>query len=267
MKIPNSTIVILLSIICFPTSAICQDRMSDYTIKHGTSILAIVMQDSIWIAADTREGENEKAGRQVDKIYKTRRYYYAFSGLGSIYNKRTKKTIFDAKAIMESILKRNLNSVDTIFKIFNDSVSRQLSSFMCKLRISDPRLFNTLTPNDIVLEYMLAFYKEGKRVFKSCSLMLSEQTENCQIYVRQILTNTEPYEIFMSGNHDYIKKFLSKNPSYFSGWLNIKEKLVCLIKIEAKHDTVFVGMPADVLLIKKNSHKWYRKIKDCTLKE
>ncbi|WP_205513641.1 hypothetical protein [Longitalea arenae] len=59
------------------------------------------------------------------------------------------------------------------------------------------------------------------------------------------------------GIADNIIQYLLSHRTLFTNFINVKEKMVCLIGIEAEKNPQSVGLPADVLVLNKKRHKWY----------
>lgn len=117
-----------------------------------------------------------------------------------------------------------------------------------------------------MLQVIIVTMNHGNPILKHCTLKVSDEAENCTLYAGPIITSNNDDDFNMFGNHSKIKSFMTKNPTYFNDFLDVKDRLVCLIKLEASPNTS-VGMPADVLFLYKNRSKWFKNIKGCIIKE
>jgi hypothetical protein len=252
-------LLFFISVFCLNTIN-AQSNSEDFQLTHGTAIVCFFKPDTVWIVADTKAYVNDDSSFKSRKILKTNNIFYCFTGLRDASIKNVE--IYDAVKIMEHVIKTKKD-----FKkagvAFNDSIIKRLNSFLSILiennKIDMIEKFSTAP----VLEFMMVSFIDGKLVYDIRTFMFSKQAP------KRVLIGPPPNKdagnVFLMGKFLNIYSYLSINGNYWGDFSKIKERLICLIKIEAedRYNSKYVGFPVDVLMVYKNGHKWFYDNKDC----
>lgn len=244
-----------------------QINNTEFELTHGTTILTMIMKDTIWMAVDRKvsDVESNEFSLQI-KIHETNNIYYSFAGLGRLFNIRTGDTIFYAPKVMENVINKKKAFVNS-FNEFNDLVIDKLKIVGNVLRNKNEREFKKYFHVDTTLfEVMMVGFVDEKPYFISRGYGFKGDFNNWKIEIRSTLFHDGQPKFLMTGQRDHIEKFLAKNENYFLHNDYVK-KLVCLIEMEAKGDSTSVAMPADVLILYKNGHRWNLNNKRCLIKQ
>ena len=234
-------------------------------LNHGTTIIAFITNDTVWVAADTKVHEsasnyNKEQSSTHRKIFKTNEIVYAFSELPrpSTYNKE----VYNADKIMTHFIKTQ-KTFEKIFEKFNDSIIKRLTVFIDSLKVN--RYYSEIEEykkKPVLGMFMIAFIN-GKPEFKHRTYKFNEQANG--------VIPIDPFvpdgfgRILWLGSQINAMNYLRSNKSYFNGFKNMTQRLICLINEEVKNNGEYVGFPVDVLILTKKWHKWYYNNKSCII--
>jgi hypothetical protein len=228
---------------------------------HGTSILTIISPDTIWMAADSKLNSSlDPNGKySVDKIFETKNIFYAFAEVAYLVDKKN-DTLFDAAKILRNIINKKTELKYTI-NPFNDSIVNKLNVIINSSKYRKDT-FKQKYLNKQVLQAVMATFVKGKPMCFSITYMLREDNSGSLFIVPENpLVYEEGMEIFFLGHHDEIKKFIARNPDYLING-HLREKIVCLVKIEADSNKD-VDLPITEVIFNPNQKKWRTGLTTC----
>lgn len=257
----------LISMLPFFSTA--QSVEKGIIIRRGTTIFTVVSPDTIWIAADSKvaevNGNNSPTGNSSNrnKIFETNSILYGFAAILS-GNDKFGKELFDSQKIMDSIIKEK-KSIQSSFSGYKDAILIKLNELLDTLLFKEYYTFiEKYTHEPIHTFFMASFENEGPKYYSQSYTIVKNGNK---YKIREEQANIYDYGtmIFMIGRKETIKKFLQSHPNYFSNFTSMREKLTCLISLEAKENPIDVGMPVNIVEIYKNDFKWFRDNKECIM--
>lgn len=254
-------ILLLLSMLSNANSQITSGILRTY---HGTTIIAFLKQDHGWIAADTKVAEDNNGtmtGSHHDhKIRKTNGIYYAFTIHPIVHF--NDNLIYDAFSLMEATIKEK-KDFDTAFMVFDNVINKKLITTINILQENNHLEILEKYTKTSFLGFLMVQYVDGNPIFKVRSYRFEQNNSGYKVVLDPPLVMNGPINIIFLGSYQAATNFLRENKSYFSGFTQMKEKLICLIAKEIAANPNYVGFPVDVVEINSDGDKWHYDIKEC----
>lgn len=261
-----SCIFVLLFFSMNAQSQLQGDQLKMY---KGTTILAFIKPDTAWIAADSKVTQKNIYTKKVDSSYNTRKIYktgniaYAFHGLPSIDYKNQR--VFDATKTMAKSIKKG-KDINTAYALFNTAILKELDSLITLFQSANAHNLLDSFTKEPFFGFLMLSYQNGKAEYFARKYRFKKTSKG-------IIAALEPDEyghqescFLMLGKEENVFTYLLANPSYFEGFKQMKEKLVCLIDKEVKANPNDVGFPVDVLILSHKRYRWFYNINECSLK-
>lgn len=273
MYIQDMKILVILLMLSYNLFSQVKTDTATTEVIHGTTFLAIVTKDTIWMAADTKVNNTNKRGEITStfnktKIFKTDNVFYAFTGVSDVTTttKPSGITVFiDTDNQMSRIIKRE-KTLDKIHKAIRDTFYQGLTNYVRVLPLINGIAFiNKYLDKDNILDYVITSFEDGKANYHGASFWLKSTPQGMKVISTDLgeFTDKSKTSLIKSGYQSEIIKFLSSNPTYFKTMKNIVDKLICLIKLEIDVNGRDVGFPIDAAVIYKNGHKFLLNNKSC----
>jgi len=229
------------------------------TISHGSSILTVISPDTIWMAADSKLtlSSDPNGKYTIEKIHEVKNVFYAFAELAFI--SEGKDTLFDAG----KVLAKKINDGLDFYKIgtsINDSILSRLNEIINENN-SNKIILQQKYLDKPVLEFIMLSFKEGRPLCYTTTFALRRGvSDSLEVHIVNQFYYEKGIEIFFVGEHDAMKKFLTKESYYLK--TNIQEKVVCLVKLEAENNK-YVGLPITAVTIYSGGAKWRKNLIKC----
>ncbi len=259
-------IAVILFVLVFPILTVGQSK-TDLVLKHGTTILTLVSPDSIWIAADSKISETTGNNTRTEnsssskKIYKTNNTVYGFAAIITASTK-SGESFFESRPIMECILKKRKSTLIS-FEQYKDSIILRLNQLLDTLILNRYTDLIDKYTKEPIHTFIMTSFENGKPYYFSQSYIIAKV--NGDFKIQEMKGDIYDYgtTFFIVGNKEIIKIFLSKNQNHFDGLKKVKDKLVCLISLEAQKNPTDVGMPVNAIILNKKGYKWSLNNKTC----
>jgi hypothetical protein len=238
---------------------------------YGTTVIAVINSDSAVLGADSRGeykmmGEKKGVEFKIRKIYETNKIVYAFTELKAIYSED--KEIYDAEKIMDGIIKQDKELIKS-FNSFNSAIINKLNIAIDSLKNDNQTGVLELYTRKSILSFIMTTSANGQMNYATRSYRLKKDSAGRFKPVVDTLQKTpasHQYAIIL-GQRMEVNKHLATNPYYLSSHYNIKEKIVCLIKLEADKNPDHVSMPVDIVVVDKRSIRWSYNNNECAIVE
>jgi hypothetical protein len=254
------TTVMLLVILIVTTTFNTGQKPVIYNYKEGSVVLTIITPDTVWFESDTRGVYTDAYGTttflKAKKIFQESNYFFGFTGLGSFDYPGGR---IDPPQTVRSII----NQGGTFDQVFYSSCAA-LKTEVAKYVVSqtNQNIQQHLNRGWIV-DFCMVSFVNGKPLYKSIGLSLRSTYKKLEVYISDTSMNKAPFEIFLSGHRNEIMKYIRSNKTYItSNSKDLKEKMVCLINLQASRDSM-VGMPVDIFSIYKGGAKFEEDVSDC----
>ena len=235
--------LLLTALLCFPL--ICFGQK--YTVTKGTTLLAYVAQDTIWMAADSRaltihasDKGYDTVVSTIDKIYKYKGVDYAFCGHLNFYMDTFE--FFNPDEIFRQFL--NIYNVDTALEKFTSEVKGQLSTYFFFLKRDNRRAFDSCL-NKPVLGAIIATFSNHKPYYKMIDFSLVGNADSSfSILKREAEYNIPLPIVMLNGFTEHIEQYLKFRPAYFQNRdESMEDKLKDLIELEINYHPLMVNYP------------------------
>lgn len=254
---------------------LCYSQSGTYIFKHGTSVVAFIKKDSIWLAADSKVMStiDSSIGKPttVCKIDEFNNAFIAIAGTPSIIYEHKifwdsyeeiKKQLKTGTSLQESyeILQKKL--YDQLFQIYYSFIKNRSKKEVANL-FSDT--------NKILLQVTLSGFTERNNAFHVNWLYYLHGTEGNWSIMQYIVhaLNGDVNDLgdltyfSFAGQTDSIQKFLTPSSEFFKNKMTPKQRLIFLIKLEICKNKNAVGKPINIVLINPHKHEWLTKNKVC----
>ncbi len=235
----------------------------------GTTILLLVTVDTLWMAADTKasiivSANSHRKSFSHNKIHQNNNIFYGVTGAYRV----GKTSYYDAYEIMDAVIKKNTGIVNS-YNACKDSLLKRLNFIIDSLVSKKSYSYiNTFLNKPGIFEFVIAAFEKGKPNYYSVRYAL----KSIQNKFKVVIADTEYFKetngeiIVRKGYVSSIIKFMDNNPYYLASKDRVKERLTCLIKIQADKTPEEVGLPVDVVAISKGKPKWFKGNKDCVIR-
>jgi len=216
-------------------------------------------------AADTKSSiANTAKIFSETKIHQTKNIFYAV--LGAYKAGPPNNHYYDSYKIMNDVILKN-NGITNSYKAINDAILKRLNYVVDSLRSKKSfYLINDFVKRGGILEFVMASVENGKPNYYTNRYLLQSLQGKVVDADASHYDKKDGDVLIRKGKVMHINEFLKNTPIYLKTKDRIKERLICLIKIQADKDIPNVSMPADVVAIYKNNHKWDKGKKDCVIR-
>lgn len=259
--------------ICFlilfiQTPGICQQQYGKIKLFHGTTIIAFLKDDIGWIVSDTKVVEEIDGklprSHQVTKLRRTGNTFYAFAIHPVMYF--NDRLVYDAFVIMDSILKKQ-KDFNSASEAFNSTIIKRLNVAIALMLRNNYHATLEKYCNTSFLGFIMVQYPKGesKPKYQMRSYKFEKRNNGYITIPDPPLILRGRYPSLFLGSYQAAIEFLKQNPKYFSGFIKMRERLICLVAEEIKSNPIYVGYPIDAVEITSSNFKWYRNIKKCTI--
>lgn len=260
----NSILSILLLIIGNYSAK--SQPIDELQLHGGTTIIAFLMDDRGWIVADSKVAVATNGViseyKQVRKIARTKDIFYAFSEHPKVQFNDI--LIYDAFNIMDSTIRKKRSFIKS-FESFDSAIVNKLNKTIDTLLTHNH--FATLeeyTKNSF-LGFLMVQYEKDKPSYKLRSYKFERTDQGYRTVIHSSEPATDGLPILFLGSKEAVFKYIESHPNLFSGFMQIKEKLVCLVAQEIQASPDHVGFPIDAVKITKHGHKWYCNNMECNI--
>jgi hypothetical protein len=252
-----SRLILLLQLLNFTASG----QQNYFSIGGGTTILTLINQDSIIIAADSRHSTHFFDGRVIiDTVCKIARFddiFYCFSGTSDISYKNNK--VFNVYDILRSCLRKRIDLKHAVRK-FNLKLNRQVRKMY---RYVGPGYFLDSLPGRSLLQIVVVRFRHNTPEYIFGDYQVTgNNKKNISVQFFEDLFDTRLF-FNKTGYHEHIDSFLIENPVFFSSAPTVEASLVDLIKLESTKHPQKVACPIDIIVIRNKTHDWVKRIYDC----
>jgi len=243
---------LILLLFLIPSATLSQ---RDLKFPHGTSILAYIKPDTIWIASDTRVTRKDSTHYKDRKIRQTNNVFYAFSELPVVLTKDD-QVVISAFETMNNAIQKGKDFGST-FEIFNESIIKQWNALISQLAKFNDLADMQMYRKKYFLQCLMVAFENGHSVYKVRRYKFDEHAFDLKIVYNDDAVPKNITPLFGLGSYQNAYKFIKENNYLMRSTHRMIEQMVLLINVEAKANPIFVGMPADVVIIYKDGHKWF----------
>jgi len=240
------------------------NSMSQNTgISNGTCVIFYLSSDSIVIAADSKETITTKNGSYsnppVCKIKYAKNIYFATSGFYNIIDlDNFNKQLINIDDTMLSVINKQKN-IDSIIPVFVRKMNAGIRTLLANNAIPI-EYFSTYISQ--FAEYCICtFYNKNPKFIYGYLKILDNTKQSFQLGNVNINLYKELPNVFIIGRKDHlealykIKDIFPTNP--------VEDKMKKLIEIEIENHKATIGLPIDILKVKKTSIMWVERNKEC----
>jgi hypothetical protein len=234
--------LLLTALFCLPIICFSQK----FTISKGTTLLAYVSKDTIWMAADSRvltinacDKGYDTVVTTRDKIYKYKDINYAFCG--HLTFDIDSFDFFNPDELFRKVV--NVDDLDATCEQFASVVKGKLSSYFFFLKNTNRRAFDSCL-NKSVLGTILATFINHKPYYRMIDFALTGNADSFNIQKREPEYNIPLPVVMLDGYKDHIEQYLKFRPDYFQNRNDSMEnKLKGLIELEVNYHPLMVNYP------------------------
>jgi hypothetical protein len=231
----------------------------------ATSIIAVRVNEQVVVGADSkrtvgRDPQNAIPIKEpVCKIGKGDGFFFATAGLVSGGGFDVGSSIAKASEIQGTIEQK----IETVLQ----TIKEPLTEILDRYRQTDPLDYSRTFATAPVLQILFFGMEKGSTFITASEFFIPTPSPlvPVQIVIRYgkcpgdaCLTGEQ---LFMSGERDAIKTFLSEKPGYWR--VNPVETVRELIELQIADIPNLVGPPIDILYVDKNGAQWIQKKDQC----
>ena len=151
------------------------------------------------------------------------------------------------------------------FDDYEDSIIPRLNQLVDTLKSNNYNDVITKYTKEPIHTFIMTCFENGRPNYFSQSYIVVKTHDDFKIQEMKNDIYDFGTMFFMVGNKENIKIFLSQHQNYFEEFSGIKDKLVCLISLEAKNKSSDVGMPVNAIILNKKTFKWSLNNKICNI--
>ena len=236
-----------------------QESITQY---HGTILIGITRNDTMWIGVDSKSVGNNGDVRTACKIIKTPEFVFAHAGLTQVNIKSGNKVIKEIKidSLLYDAYKQGI-SMDKTMEIFNKNFihMHEIEGSLMNSKANYPINF---VLNEIASTIFFAKYDNNKIEFIFNYYFPIVREHN------HIEVKFSPHKV-VSKMGDEVKiapffpRFRKKEPLVIDISKDIPANLRNFIKHQITVDTTNLGLPINIIRICKNGIDWIDKHQPC----
>ncbi len=266
------TKLLFVLLIPFGAGVVAAQKKGGVIMEHGSTILTVISNDSIWIASDSKVSVRNSESRKNKyakgcKVFNYQNIHYSVSGTTRLQDPDTKGILFDADKEVLDIIKKGKPFVETFADCYKTMEHRLFEVYKPIINsCSDEDIHYLFDYHPVLLSISMSMFSDkNKPMYIYWAYKLEHTAKEWSIQPTLVDTCIEctANQISLQGATDSINTYLNKNPLATISNIGMRERLIDLINMQIAKDPAEIGLPIVVKVIYAKGNKWLTAHKSC----
>lgn len=264
------TIILYAIGICLFLPFICFSQQYYFDGYGGTTVITVVRNDSIWVAADSKiyntpgpgaKGKMKDFGNYSCKIHVDKGIIYVMLGTWVYFKAVVPGYDYNSYDIMKAAIIKEQN-FESAFTLFETNIKTAITKMLKFQADKTPQYFFKNMLNSYPLYVLAIQFQNGKFTIKNRGYYVSGSSPSDMLVIpTSINKDFKRPGVLLNGIYNNIKPLIDKK-QYLNGG-NMRAELEYLIKLEASKKPEAISLPVDIILLHNKGYKWVQLKKQC----